>query len=67
MKAGERRGATDLKEKRWEEAELQTGLSDFFRCRDWESMGEEMCRKQGAGDVTKQGGTAGLEPSYDSR
>lgn len=56
-----------MKERRWEDAKLQTGL--FYCCgyKDWESMGKEMCRKQGAGDVTKEGGTTGLEPLYDSR
>jgi len=34
---------------------------------DWESMGEEMCRKQGARAVTGEGGTTGPEPPYDSR
>lgn len=38
-----------------------------YGCRDWESMGEEMCRKQGAGAVTEEGGSTGLEPPYDSR
>lgn len=56
-----------MKQKRWEEGGLQTGLSDSYGCRDWESMGEEMCRKQGAGAVTVEGGGTGLEPAYDSR
>lgn len=49
------------------EAELQTGLLDCCGCSDWESMGEEMCRKWGAGAVTEEGGITGLEPPYDSR
>lgn len=30
-------------------------------------MGEEMCRKQGAGAVTEESGSTGLEPPCDSR
>lgn len=60
-------GNAEVKERRWEEAELQTGVLDCYRCRDWESMGEEMCRKRGAGAVTEEGGTTRLEPPYDSR
>lgn len=67
MEAGKGEDQTGVEERRWEEAELQTGLSDCYGCRDWESMGEEMCRKQGAGAVTEEGGTAGLERPYDSR
>lgn len=54
-----------VKEQRWEEGELQTGLLDSHGCRDWESMGEEMCRMQGS--VTEEGRTTRLEPPYDSR
>lgn len=67
MEAGKGEDQTKVKEKRWEEAEPQTGLSDCSGCRDRESMGEEMCRKQGAGAVTEEGGTTRLEPPYDSR
>lgn len=45
-----------MRGKWWEEAELQTGLLDCYRCSDWESMREEMCRKQGAGAMTEKGG-----------
>lgn len=51
---------------RWEEAGLQTGLLECYGCSDWESTGEEVCRKQGAGAVTEEGGLTGLEPPYDS-
>ena len=43
-----KKNLTEVKEKAWEEAELQTGLLDLYGCRDWESMGEEMCREQGS-------------------
>lgn len=49
------RGVAEVKEKRWEEAELQTGLSDGYGCRDWESMGEEMCRKRGSRSCDREG------------
>lgn len=67
MEAGKGEDQKGVKEKRWVEAELQTGLLDSYGCRDWESMGEEMCRKQGAGAVTAEGGTTRSEPPYDSR
>lgn len=56
-----------MKVKRWEEGELQTRILDSYGCRDGESMGEEMCRKQGAGAVTEESGSTGLEPPCDSR
>lgn len=48
MEAGKGRGATKVKEKRWEDAELQTELLDCYGC-------QRLGKIDGRGSVEKAG------------